>query len=116
MLLVLTVLLKHIRKAGYWSAACHSPAGSVGKNPEERTQKQLVTVIWKASHPCCRLAAQPVLRHFRGKSGKRWDETRSDTAGGTVEKWQDRTCRQGLEGRLLQDDTRRLRSTDVDGF
>ena len=46
-----------------------------------------------------------------GKSGKRWDKTRSDTAGGTVEEWQDRTCRQGLEGRLLQDDKRRPRTT-----
>ena len=42
-----------------------------------------------------------------GKSGKRWNDTRSDTAGGTVEEWQDRTCGQGLEGRLPQDDTRR---------
>ena len=50
------------------------------------------------------------------ESGKRWDETRSDTAGGPVEKWQDRTCRQGLEGRLLQDDTRRPRSIDMDRF
>ena len=33
-----------------------------------------------------------------------------------VEEWQDRTCREGLEGRLLQDDTRRPRSTDMDGF
>ena len=33
-----------------------------------------------------------------------------------MEKWQDRTCRQGLEGRLLQDDTRRPRSPDVDAF
>ena len=41
--------------------------GSVGRNLEERTQKHLVAVIRKASHPCCRPAAQPVLRHFRGK-------------------------------------------------
>ena len=47
---------------------------------------------------------------------ERWDETRSGTAGGTVEEWQDTTCGQGLEGRLLQDDTRRPRSTDVDRF
>ena len=46
---------------------------------------------------------------FFAESGKRWDETQSDTAGGTAEEWQDRTCGQGLEGRLLQDDTRRPR-------
>ena len=50
------------------------------------------------------------------ESVMRWDETRSDTAGGTVEEWQDRTCGQQLKGRLLQDDTRRPRSTDVDRF
>ena len=33
-----------------------------------------------------------------------------------MEEWQDRTCGQGLERRLLQDDTRRTRSTDVDRF
>ena len=48
----------------YWSAACHSPAEPVGRNPEERIQKLLVTVIWKASHPCCRPAAQLVFRDF----------------------------------------------------
>ena len=47
--------------------------------------EQLVTVIRKASHPCCRPAAQPVLRQFREESGKRWDKTRSDTAGRTVD-------------------------------
>ena len=52
----------------YWSAACHSPASSVGRNHEERIQKQLVAVIWNASHPCCRPAAQLVLRHFRRQS------------------------------------------------
>ena len=68
------VLLKHIRKAHFghehralrhWSATCYSPAGSVGRNLEERIQKQLVAVIRKASHPGRRPAAQPVLRHFR---------------------------------------------------
>ena len=39
-----------------------------GETFEERIQKQLVAVIRQASHPCCRPAAQPVLRHFRGKS------------------------------------------------
>ena len=78
-----------------------------GETLRNAHRNNLVAVIRKASHPRCRSAAQPVLRHFRGKSGKRWDETRSDTAGGTVEEWQDRTCGQGLEGRLLQDDTRR---------
>ena len=39
-----------------------------GETLEERTQKQLLTVIWKASHPCCRPAAPLVLRHFRGES------------------------------------------------
>ena len=53
---------------------------------------------------------------FAEKVEKRWDETRSYTAGGTVEEWQDRTCGQGLEGRPLQDDTRRPRSTDMDRF
>ena len=43
---------------------CYSLAGSIGRNLEERIQKQLVAVIRKASHPCCRPAAQPVLRHF----------------------------------------------------
>ena len=37
-------------------------------NPEERMQKQWVTVTLKASHPCCRPAAQLELRHFRGES------------------------------------------------
>ena len=49
---------------GYWSAACLSPAGPVGRHLEERTQKLLVTVIWKASHPCCRPGAQLVFRVF----------------------------------------------------
>ena len=45
------------------------------------------------------------------------DGTRLEvTPPDAVEEWQDRTCRQGLEGRPLQDDTRRSRSTDVDGF
>ena len=99
---------------GHWSATCYSPAGSVERNLEERIQKELVEVIRKASHLFCRPAAQPVLRHFCGKNGKRWDETRSDTAGGTVEEWQDRTCGQGLEGRLLQDDTRTDFEEDCD--
>ena len=30
----------------YWPAACHSHRGSVGRNSEERIQKQFVTVIW----------------------------------------------------------------------
>ena len=69
---------KHIRKThfafhehrvlAHRSAACYSPAGSVGRNLEERIQKQLVAVTRKASHPCCRPAGQLVLRHFRGKS------------------------------------------------
>ena len=33
-----------------------------------------------------------------------------------MEEWQDRTCGQGLGGRLLQDETRRPRSTDGDRF
>ena len=53
---------------------------------------------------------------FAEKVEKHWGETRSDTAGDTVEEWQDRTCGQELEGRLLQNDTRRPRSTDVDRF
>ena len=56
------------RVFGHWSATCYSPAGSVGRNLEERIQKQLVAIIRKASHPCCRPAAQPVLRHFCGES------------------------------------------------
>ena len=53
---------KHTLRA-HWSATCYSPAGSAG-----RIQKQLVAIIQKASHPRCRPAPQPVLRHFRGKS------------------------------------------------
>ena len=45
-------------------------AGPVGRNPEERIQKLLVAVIRKASHPCCRPAAQLVLRDFRGECWK----------------------------------------------
>ena len=60
------------RVLGYWIAACHSP--------EERIQKQLVTVIWKTSHPCCRPAAQLVFRHFHGDSRKRRNTTGSDTS------------------------------------
>ena len=43
--------LKHVRKAHfachehsvlvYWSAACHSPAGPVGRNPQELIQKKI---------------------------------------------------------------------------
>ena len=53
---------------GHWIAACCSSSRPFVINSEERKQKQLVAVIWKASHTCCRPAAQPVLRHFRGKS------------------------------------------------
>ena len=41
-----------------------SSLGPVGRNSEERIQKQLVAVIRKASHPCRRTATQLVLKHF----------------------------------------------------
>ena len=53
---------------GYWSAACHSPAGPVGRNPQDRIQIPLVAIIRKAPRPCCRPAAQLVFMDFRGDS------------------------------------------------
>ena len=37
-----------------------------GETLRNSIPKQLVAVIRKASHPCCRPAAHPVLRHLRG--------------------------------------------------
>ena len=89
--------LKHQRKAHptchehrvlvYWMAACCSSSRPVGRNPEERTQKQLVAVIRKASHPCRRPATQLVLWHICGDGRKRWNTTGSDTPGSTMEEW-----------------------------
>ena len=70
----LTCFLKHPRKAHlacpehrvleYWIAACCSPSRPVGRNVEDRVQKQLVAIIRKAPHPCHRSATQLVLWHF----------------------------------------------------
>ena len=60
----------------HWSATCYSPAGSVGRNLEERIQKQLVAVIQKASRPCCRPAAleAPWRNGKTERAGKDWME------------------------------------------
>ena len=50
---------------------------------------------------------QLVLWRICGESRKRWNTTGSDTPGSTMEEWQDRTCKKGLEGKLLQEKTRR---------
>ena len=60
----------------YWFAACCSSSRPVGRDPEERIQKLLVTFFWKGSHPCCRPTAQLLLWHiWAEKGGKRWDQT-----------------------------------------
>ena len=71
---------KHIRKAhvachehrvlGYWIAACCSSSKPVGRNFEDRVQKQLVSIVRKASHPSHRPATQLVLKHICGESLK----------------------------------------------
>ena len=70
---------------GNWIAACCSSSRPVGRNSEERTQKQLVAVIRKASHSCRRPARQLVLWHICGESRRRWNTTGSDTPQSTME-------------------------------
>ena len=71
----------------YWIAACFSSSRPVGRNPEEHTQKHLVAVIRKASHPCRRPATQLVFWHICGESRKRWNTTGNDPPGSTMGDW-----------------------------
>ena len=93
----LICFLEHVRKAHrachehrvleHWFATCYSPAGSVGRNLEERVQKQLVAIIRKAPHPCRRSAAKLVLRHICRKvesDGTRLEVTHWRQSGGMV--------------------------------
>ena len=79
----------------------HLPEDTTAQDDQEDETEQSLSLLSTSSAACAQTFSRKKLKAM-------WDETR--------EEWQDRTCGQGLEGRLLQDDTGRSRSTDMDRF